>query len=84
MEELKEISRKFTVFTWITLIVGIVCSVCALFCWLGNNFDEFSILASIGIWGLVSSGILKLSRILIDALDHIVTAARKYTTEKNS
>ena len=81
MEELKAISRKFTVFTWITLIIGIVCSVCSVFCWLGDNIDEFSVLASIGVSGLVSSGMMKFSRILIDALDHIVTAARKYTNE---
>ena len=81
MEELKAISRKFTVFTWITLIIGIVCSVCSVFCWLGDKIDEFSVLASIGVSGLVSSGMMKFSRILIDALDHIVTAARKYTNE---
>lgn len=81
MDELKAISKKFTFFTWFTLIIGIICSVCSIFCWLGNNVDEFSILASIGVSGLVSSGILKFSRILIDALDYIVTAARKYTNE---
>ena len=81
MDELKSISEKFIVFTWIALIIGIVCSVCSIFCWLGDNTEAFSVLLSIGVSGLVSSGILKFSRILIDALDHIVTAARKYTND---
>jgi hypothetical protein len=81
MEELKSISEKFTIFTWITLGIGVVCSVCSIFCWLGDNNEEFSVLLTIGVSSLVSSGILKFSRILIDALNHIVTAARKYTNE---
>lgn len=81
MDELKAISEKFIVFTWITLIIGIVCAVCSMFCFLGDNVDEGTILVTIGISGFVSAGILKFSRILIDALNHIVTAARKYTNE---
>lgn len=80
MDELKSISRVFVFFTYVAVIIGGVCSVCSLFCWLGNN-DDFSILLLIGVSALISGGILKFSRILIDALDHIVTAARKYTND---
>lgn len=79
MEELKTISRVFNFFTYVSVIVGVVCAVCSMFCFLGDNVDEGTILVTIGISGFISAGILKFSKILTDALDHIVTAARKYT-----
>lgn len=81
MDELKSISRVFNFFTYFALIVGCVCLFCTLFCFLGNNIDDGITLASTSVGGFISAGILKFSRILIDALNHIVTAARKYTNE---
>lgn len=75
MDELKTISRVFIFFTYFGIIVGCVCLFCSLFCFLGDNIDDGITLVSTGVGGFIFACALKFSRILIDALNHIVTAA---------
>lgn len=81
MDELKSISGVFNFFTYVGVIVGGVCLFCSLLSFLGDNSDYGITLVSTGVGGFVTAGISRFSKVLIDALNHIVTAARKYTNE---
>jgi hypothetical protein len=80
MNELKTLSTVFNVFKILGLIVGVTC---LLFCLIISSVDgsEAWTLLSIGIMGFVSAIYFWISKVLIDALNHIVVAARKYTND---
>jgi hypothetical protein len=80
MNELKTLSTVFNVFKILGLIVGVTC---LLFCLIISSVDgpEAWTLLSIGIMGFVSAIYCWISKVLIDALNHIVVAARKYTND---
>lgn len=79
MDELKTLSSVFNFFKWTGLIVGCVCFFFAFFISVDGGKSEALTLFWIGIFGYITLFSCCISKVLTDALNHIVTAARMYT-----
>lgn len=83
MNELKTLSSVFNFFKWLGLIVGCVCFLFAvIFIGLSDgDKSEVVTLLCTGTFGFVTWFSCWISKVFIDAFNHIVAAARKYTND---
>lgn len=79
MNELKTLSSVFNFFKWLGLIIGCVCLFFTIFIGVAGGESEALTLLWIGIFGFITSFSCWISKTFIDAFNHIVMAARKYT-----
>lgn len=80
MNELKTLSAIFNFFKYLGLIVGGTCLLFCLIMSLGTRTEAWTLL-SISVAGFTLAFSCWGSKVLTDALNHIVTAARKYTND---
>lgn len=66
-----------------SLVIGCACLLVAMVCFIGLDLDSGAELAAYSIFAFASAFPVWVCRVLIDSLNHIVTAARKYTNDNN-